>query len=68
VDLRGGRVAPEAEWHLLAADSPTARNGFATPDRVRPRREVVRAQPTLEVTLPPQSVSVIVATLAPPSR
>jgi alpha-N-arabinofuranosidase len=68
VELRGAGLGPEAEWHLLAADSPTARTSFAAPDAIRPRREALRTGPALEMTLPARSVSVIVAALAAPSR
>ena len=60
IELRGAAVAPEAEWHVLAADGLQVRNGFATPDAIRPRREVVRAGPSFELSLPRQSVSVLV--------
>jgi len=60
IELRGVEVGPEAEWHLLTAESLETRNGFATPDAVRPRREVVPAGGRFEVTLPRHSVSVIV--------
>jgi alpha-L-arabinofuranosidase len=64
IELRGASVAPEAEWHVLAADSLQVRNGFATPDAIRPRREVVRGGPSFELSLPRQSVSVLVVTAA----
>jgi alpha-L-arabinofuranosidase len=68
IELRGAAVAPEAAWHLLAADSLAVRNGFATPDAIRPRREVLRAGATFDVALPRQSVSVVVATVVKPAR
>ena len=43
IELRGVDVRPEAEWHVLTAPSLEAHNSFATPDAVRPRREVIRA-------------------------
>ena len=64
IELRGAAVAPEAEWHVLAADGLQVRNGFATPDAIRPRREVVRAGPSFELSLPRQSVSVLVVKVA----
>jgi alpha-N-arabinofuranosidase len=64
IELRGAAIAPEAEWHVLAADGPALRNGFATPDAIRPRREVVRAGPSFELSLPRQSVSVLVVKVA----
>jgi alpha-N-arabinofuranosidase len=60
IDVRGVKVAREADWHTLTAESPQTHNSFATPDAIRPRREVVRAGESFPVSLPPQSVSVIV--------
>jgi alpha-L-arabinofuranosidase len=65
IELRGLSVAPEAERQLLAADSLAVRNSFATPEAIQPRREVVRAGPSFELPLPPQSVSVLVLTTGP---
>jgi len=59
IDLRGIEVDPEAVWHLLAADSLETRNGFATPDAIRPHRRVVPAGGSFRLSLPPRSVSVI---------
>jgi alpha-L-arabinofuranosidase len=59
IDLRGVDVDPQATWHLITADSLETRNGFATPDAIRPRREVIPAGGSLQVSLPPRSVSVI---------
>jgi alpha-N-arabinofuranosidase len=59
VDLRGVDVGPEATWEVINADSPETRNGFATPDAIRPRRKVVPAAGSFQVSLPPRSVSVI---------
>jgi alpha-N-arabinofuranosidase len=59
VDLRGVDVDPEATWHLITADSPDERNSFATPDAVRPRRRVIPAGGSFQLSLPPRSVSVI---------
>jgi alpha-N-arabinofuranosidase len=58
IDLRGVHVDPEATWQVITADSPEARNGFATPDAIRPSREVIKAGGSLQVSLPPRSVSV----------
>jgi alpha-N-arabinofuranosidase len=66
-DLRGVDVRPEGEWHVLTAPRLAARNSFATPDAVRPRREVVKAGPRFEVSLPPHSVSVIVLRVGAPA-
>jgi alpha-N-arabinofuranosidase len=60
IDLRGVDVRPGGEWHVLAAPSLETRNSFATPDAVRPRREVLRAGRSFQVSLPPHSVSVVV--------
>jgi alpha-N-arabinofuranosidase len=59
VELRGARVAPDAEWELLAADAPGAHNTFAAPDAVRPRRVPLRAGSSFALRLPAQSVSVV---------
>ncbi len=59
IELRGVDVGPEATWHLITADRPEARNSFATPDAIRPRREVIPAGAHFKVSLPPRSVSVI---------
>jgi alpha-N-arabinofuranosidase len=64
IELRGVEVAPQAEWHVITADSLETHNSFATPDAIRPRREVVRAGETLEVSLPGHSVSVFVLRVA----
>jgi alpha-L-arabinofuranosidase len=60
IDLRGVDVQPEADWHVITAESPETYNSFATPDAIRPRRETIRAGKGLQVTLPPSSVSVVV--------
>ena len=60
IDLRGVDVRPEAEWHLLTAPAVATHNSFATPDAVRPRRDVVKAGRSFRLSLPPRSVSVIV--------
>ena len=60
IDLRGVDVRPEAEWHLLTAPSPETHNSFATPDAVRPRRDVLKAGPRFLLTMPAHSVSVLV--------
>ena len=60
IELRGVEVHPEADWHVITAESLETRNGFATPDVVRPRRGVLRAGGRFQVPLPPHSLSVIV--------
>jgi alpha-N-arabinofuranosidase len=59
VELRGSEARPEAEWELLAAGDPAARNGFATPDAITPRRERIAGGRSFTVRLPARSVSVI---------
>jgi alpha-N-arabinofuranosidase len=68
IDLRGVAVRPEGEWHVLSAPSLETHNSFATPDAVRPRRELLKAGPGFRVTLPPRSVSVIVLRTASGGR
>jgi alpha-N-arabinofuranosidase len=58
-ELRGADVGPHATWHLLTADSLATRNSFATPDAIRPRRQVIPAGGSFQAPLPPRSVSVI---------
>lgn len=60
IELRGLDVDPEAVWHVITAESLEAHNSFATPDVIRPHREVIRAGRRFQVSLPPHSVSVIV--------
>jgi alpha-N-arabinofuranosidase len=59
VDLRGVDVDTDAAWNLLNADSLETRNGFATPDAIRPLRRVVSAGGSFQLSLPPHSVSVV---------
>jgi len=60
VELRGAGVEPNAEWEVLAAAEPAARNSFAAPDAVAPRRERLRAAAgRLTVRLPAGSASVV---------
>jgi alpha-N-arabinofuranosidase len=69
IDLLGVEVEPRADWHVLAGASAQARNSFATPDAVRPRREPVAAdRGGLKVSLPPHSVSVIVLRVVPRAK
>jgi alpha-N-arabinofuranosidase len=60
IELRGIDVGPEAAWHLLRAESPETHNSFATPDAIRPHRELIQAGDRIELALPPRSVSVVV--------
>jgi alpha-N-arabinofuranosidase len=60
VDLRNVHVDPEATWHVITAESLETHNSFATPDAIRPRREVLPAGDSFRVSLPPHSVSVII--------
>jgi alpha-N-arabinofuranosidase len=66
IEVHGVGVGPEADWHVLTAESLETHNSFATPDAVRPRREVIHAGGSFRVSLPPRSVSVIVLRTAPP--
>ena len=61
IEVEGGAaVAPAAEWELLAAATPGARNDFATPDAIVPRRSTVRATGgSVTLRLPARSVSVL---------
>ena len=69
IDLRGVDVRPEGEWHVLTAPSVETHNSFATPDAVRPRRDVLEGGPALPRSpLPPRSVSVIVLRTASGGR
>ena len=52
-------AADPAEWELLADTTSGARNGFATPDAIAPRRLSLRAGSGFTVRLPARSVSVI---------
>jgi alpha-N-arabinofuranosidase len=58
-ELRGVHVGPRGTWDLITAESLETRNGFATPDAIRPRHEAIAAGDRFEVLLPPRSVSVI---------
>jgi alpha-N-arabinofuranosidase len=60
IELRGVAVEPEADWHLLTAESPETHNSFAKPEAIRPRREVLQAGRAFPVSLPPSSISVVV--------
>ncbi len=64
VELRGASVEPEADWHLLSADSLAIHNSFATPDAISPRREPLAVSRDFPLSLPAHSVSVIVLRLA----
>jgi len=66
IDLRGVDVEENAIWHVITADSLETRNSFATPDAIRPRREAIPAGGSFQVSLPPQSVSVIVLRVSRP--
>ena len=60
VEVHGASLRADAEWELLAADSPADRNSFATPHVVAPRTLRVRVERgRLTVRLPARSVSVI---------
>jgi alpha-N-arabinofuranosidase len=63
VELRGAAVEPEADWHVLSADSLEVHNSFGTPDAISPRREKVKAGRDFSLVLPPYSVSVVVLSI-----
>jgi alpha-L-arabinofuranosidase len=60
VEIHGAFVDANADWEVMTADSLETHNNFATPDAIRPRREIIRAGDRFQVSLPPRSVSVIV--------
>jgi alpha-N-arabinofuranosidase len=61
IAIRGAAVARTAEWEVLSAPSPTARNDFATPDAIVPRRSSSGVTDgTLTVRLPARAVEVVV--------
>jgi alpha-L-arabinofuranosidase len=64
VGLRGTQVSSNANVERVIADSPTAVNGFATPDAVRITREPVKAGDTFSLELPKHSVAVVTLTIA----
>jgi alpha-N-arabinofuranosidase len=57
--LAGVKVAPTAQVQTVTAESLEAANSFSTPDAVSVRQSLLRAGPTLDVDLPPHSVSVV---------
>ena len=59
IELRGASVGASAEWELLADSTGRARNGFATPRAIAPRRLPLRAGRSFVVRLPARSVSVV---------
>ena len=59
VEIRGARIAPEAEWDVLASDDPKAWNSFATPDAIVPRRQRVPASERFTLRVPAWSASVV---------
>jgi alpha-N-arabinofuranosidase len=59
IEIRGATPGPKAEWDLLAARSADARNSFATPDAIVPRRTTLRAGSAFTIRLPKRSVSVL---------
>jgi alpha-N-arabinofuranosidase len=68
IELRGVDVDSEADWHVLTAESQETHNSFATPDAIRPHREVIQAGDRFQLSLPPHSVSVIVLRVIRRSR
>jgi alpha-N-arabinofuranosidase len=65
IDLRGVRVASDAEWAVLTAAALDVTNSFDAPDRVAPRREKIPAGNGFRVRLPKHSVTVITLSVAP---
>ena len=60
IELRGATPAPAADWDVLAPEDWAARNTFATPDAVAPRRERVSvAARRFTVRVPAHSASVL---------
>ena len=60
IELRGLAVAPQAEWHVIAAPDLATHNSFANPDAIRPRHQMIPAGARFPLSLPAHSVSVIV--------
>jgi alpha-N-arabinofuranosidase len=64
IELRGASVGGDAEWDVLASDDPAARNSFAAPDAIVPRRERVAAGRSFTLRVPARSVSVVTLRVA----
>ncbi|HET7456623.1 MAG TPA: alpha-L-arabinofuranosidase C-terminal domain-containing protein, partial [Gemmatimonadaceae bacterium] len=61
IAIEGATVARTAEWEVLSAPSPAARNDFATPDAIVPRRSSLGVTDgVLTVRLPARAVAVVV--------
>jgi alpha-L-arabinofuranosidase len=60
IEVRGTTIDREAVSYLISASDPEAHNGFASPDAIRPRREVLPAGSSFSMSLPRYSVSVVV--------
>ncbi len=60
IELRGLAVAPEAEWHVIAAPDLATHNRFANPDAILPSHQMIPAGGRFSLSLPAHSVSVIV--------
>ena len=58
IQVRGATVRSDAEVELLVAESVESRNGFRTPDAIRPERRAVAAAETFTLRLTPHSVAV----------
>lgn len=59
VELRGVSVEPDAIWDILSSSDSSARNSFATPNAIAPRRERVTGGRNFIVRVPARSVSVV---------
>lgn len=64
VTVAGAAVRGDGEWELLVEPVRGARNSFATPDAIAPRRVSLRAGASFVIRLPPRSVSVLTLRLA----
>ena len=61
IEIRGAAIGSRADWEVLHAREPDARNSFGTPDAIVPQRTTVRGSGIFTVLLPPRSVSVLSA-------
>src|SRR5207247_5305604 len=64
IELRGVEAASRADLAVLTAPDLEAKNGFATPNAVVPRRDTIPAGNRFHVLLPKHSVSVITLSVA----
>lgn len=64
IEVRGANIGEAAEWELLADGTGRARNTFAAPDAIAPRRLPLRAGKVFTIRLPARSVSVVTLDVA----